>query len=270
MNIAVLIKQVPETDNLIIDEETGTVKRTGVETIVNPLDLYALEAALRIKEENGNSTVHVVSMGPPSAEKALREALSMGADTAALVSDKTFAGSDTFATSYILSEALKTSGHFDLILCGEKAVDGDTGQVGPELAAFLDIDVVSFVSDIEFKDGFYIFKRMTEYGIDVIKVSPPVSATVTKAIGEPRLPTLSGKKRARIERIQKLDAGQMHINPDDVGLNGSPTRVVKIKKPSLKRNPVIFSPSTEDEMHSTAEKLIDYLAERNLLQQEEI
>ncbi len=265
MDIAVLIKQVPETDNLTIDEETGTVKRTGISSIVNPLDLYALEASFRIKEQIPDSTVTVISMGPESAEKSLQEALSMGADNAVLLSDRAFAGSDTFATSYILSEALKSLFSFDLILCGEKATDGDTGQVGPELAALLDLDVVSFVSKIRIENNCLIFERITESGYELIQSGLPVVAAITKASGEPRLPTLEGKKRARRIKIRRIDLKDLSIDPDSIGLGGSPTRVVKIHKPSLKRDPYILMPKTDEELHQAAEQLIFFLENRGLI-----
>ena len=269
MNIAVLIKQVPETDNLIIDEKTGTVKRAGVDSIVNPLDLYALEASLRIKEKIQGSTVTVISMGPESAEKSLKEALSMGADKAVLLSDKAFAGSDTFATSYIISRSLKKLDNFDLILCGEKAVDGDTGQVGPEVAALLDMDIVSFVSGIKLENNYIIFERITESGFELIKAKKPVVAAITKAIGEPRLPTLAGKKRARITAVKRVNIEDLSLDSSYIGLNGSPTRVVKIHRPSLKRDPHIIFPKTENELHKAAQELIDFLEERGIIQQRE-
>lgn len=266
MNIIVLIKQVPETDNLAIDEETGTVIRDGVESIINPIDLYALEASFRLKEEIPDSSITVISMGPESAKKSLKEALSMGADRAVLLSDRQFAGSDTFATSYILGKAIASLDKFDLILCGEKATDGDTGQVGPEIAAQLILPIVSFVSDIEVRGKNLIFERITENSFESILANLPVVATITKAVGAPRLPTLTGKKRANMATIKCLGFANLDLDPLLIGLKGSPTRVVTIKKPSIKRISQTFTPKTEQEIEDAAEKLIEFLKEKEVLQ----
>ena len=266
MEIVVLIKQVPETDNLAIDEETGTVIRSGVESIVNPIDLYALEAAFQLKEKNKNTGITVITMGPESAERSLREAISMGADKAIILSDKHFAGSDTYATSIILSKAIQKLDSFDLILCGEKATDGDTGQVGPEVAAQLELPVVSFVSHIEIHDSSLLFERITESSFETIQAKFPVTATITKAVGEPRLPTLSGKKTAKTAIIQKLVFNDLKPDPDSIGIKGSPTRVVKISKPSIQRKSQILTPKTEKEIEDAAEQLINFLVEKELLQ----
>ncbi len=267
MNIAVLIKQVPETDNLVIDEETGTVKREGVESIVNPLDLYALESSLKVKETMPDTTITVLSMGPESAGRALREAIAMGADEAVLLTDRSFAGSDTYATSLILSTALKKIKKFDLVLCGEKAVDGDTGQVGSEIAAFMDMDIVSFVSRIWFADGDLYLERITENGTEVVRAELPVAAAVTKAVGEPRLPTLQGKKKARKADVVKYNLKSLGLDASRTGLKGSPTKVVKIMRPSIRRDPVILTPKTEYEIIDTAERLAEFLNEKRLIGQ---
>lgn len=148
MKIAVLLKQVPEIESLTLDEETGRVRRQGVDSVINPLDLYALEAALKTTETIENTTITALSMGPESAMMVLKEALAMGAHEAFLLSDRVFGGADTFATARVLSTALQKAGPFDLILCGEKATDGDTGQVGPEIAALLNIPAVTFAGAI--------------------------------------------------------------------------------------------------------------------------
>lgn len=147
MRIIVAIKQVPETSNVRMDPETGTMIRSGVETVVNPLDLYAIEAAIQLRDRHGGS-VTALSMGPPAAIKALKEAIAMGCDDAVLVSDRRFGGADTWATSYTLSRAIRKIGDFDLIVAGERATDGDTAQVGPGIAAWLDIPVATYVSSI--------------------------------------------------------------------------------------------------------------------------
>ena len=148
MNIVVCIKQVPDTTNVRIDPETNTLVRSGVQSIINPFDMYAIEEAVRLKEKFGG-LVTIITMGPPQAEEALREAISLGADEAVLISDRAFAGSDTWATSYTLSRAIGKIGKFDIIICGKQAIDGDTAQVGPGVAAFLDIPQITFVKKIE-------------------------------------------------------------------------------------------------------------------------
>ena len=148
MHIVVPIKQVPETNAVKMDEKTGTMIREGVEAIVNPLDLYAIETAVRLREQYEGDVV-AISMGPPKAEAALREAVAMGCDSAVLLSDKAFAGSDTWATSYVLAAAIRKLNNYDLVICGERATDGDTGQVGPGIASSLDLPVATYVGKIE-------------------------------------------------------------------------------------------------------------------------
>jgi len=192
MRIIVPIKQVPETSNVKMDEETGTMIREGVESIINPLDLYAIETAIRLKEQFYGE-VSVISMGPGKAIEAIKEAIAMGCDNGVLLSDRKFAGSDTWATSYVLSQSIKKIGNFDLILCGERATDGDTAQVGPGIASFLDLPLSTFTSEIIRleKDSIRI-KRLVEGGYELLKMKLPVILTVVKEISDPRLPTLKG------------------------------------------------------------------------------
>ncbi|MBU1912733.1 MAG: electron transfer flavoprotein subunit beta/FixA family protein, partial [Candidatus Omnitrophica bacterium] len=197
MNIIVCIKQVPDTTNIRIDPETNTLVRSGVQSIINPFDMYAIEEAVRLKEKFGG-LVTILTMGPPQAEEALREAISLGADEAVLVSDRAFAGSDTWATSYTLSRTIQKIAKFDLLICGKQAIDGDTAQVGPGIAAFLDIPQITFVKKIEdIKDSLIRAERMTEEGYDIVESPLPCLITVVKEINEPRLPSLKGKMRAK-------------------------------------------------------------------------
>ena len=192
MHIIVPIKQVPETSNVKMDPVTGTMIRDGVESIINPLDLYAIEAANLLRDEHGGK-VTVLSMGPPSAEKALKEAIAMGCDDAVLVTDRAFAGSDTWSTSYVLAKAIEKLGAYDLILCGERATDGDTGQVGPNIAAALDVSVATYVSDIEsidLDDRTAVVWRMTEYCYEKLQGSHQALFTEVKEVSYPRLPPL--------------------------------------------------------------------------------
>ncbi len=196
MNIVVCIKQVPDTAEVRINPETGTLIREGVPSIINPFDMHAIEAGLQIKEKAGGKVI-VLTMGPPQAETALREALSMGADEAVLLSDRAFAGSDTWATSFTLSKAIKKIGA-DIIICGKQAIDGDTAQVGPETAEFLNIPHISYVRKIEDVSGSSIkVQRMMDEGYDVVESSFPVLFTVVKELNEPRLPSLKGKMAAK-------------------------------------------------------------------------
>ncbi len=267
MRIIVAIKQVPETKSVKMDEKTGTVIREGVEAIVNPLDLYAIETAIELREtfsslvarrtghesrvtshgartcaartENaGTSEVIGISMGPPKAVTALREAIAMGFDSGVLVSDSAFAGSDTWATSYILAEAIKRIGDFSLVICGERATDGDTGQVGPGIASFLDLPVVSYVSKIELIGGLkptLRVNRLVEDGYEVLSCSLPCILTVVKEVSVPRLPTLRGKQRAKRTEIPVWGRDDLDVDLSKVGVNGSPTRVVKIFRPKVTR-----------------------------------
>ncbi|MDP2980775.1 MAG: electron transfer flavoprotein subunit beta/FixA family protein [Candidatus Omnitrophota bacterium] len=255
MNIIVCIKQVPDTTNVRIDPETNTLVRSGVQSIINPFDAYAIEEAVRLKEKFGG-LVTIVTMGPPQAEEALREAISLGADEAVLVSDRAFAGSDTWATSYTLSRAIQKIGKFDMIICGKQAIDGDTAQVGPGIAAFLDIPQITFVKKIEdIKDSLMRAERMTEEGYDIIESPLPCLITVVKEINEPRLPSLKGKMRAKKAEIKKLEAKDLDADPDLLGLKGSPTKVVKIFTPPPRKGGQIL----EGEVKDISGKLVDLL-----------
>jgi len=232
MNIIVCIKQVPETTEVRINPETNTLIREGVKSIINPFDMYAIEEAVRIKEKIGGKTT-VVTMGPPQAESALREALSMGIDEGILLSDRAFAGSDTWATSYTLAEAIKKIGGYDLIICGKQASDGDTAQVGPGISTHLDIPQATYVKKIEeIKDNSLRVERMTEEGFEIIQVPLPALLTVVKEINEPRIPSLRGMMRAKQAKIITWTQKELNLDSRKIGLSGSPTQVVKIFTPS--------------------------------------
>ncbi len=264
MRILVPIKQVPETSKVSMDPVSGTMIRDGLEAIVNPLDLYAIEAALALKAKCGGEVV-VVSMGPPKAMIALREAVSMGADAAVLLSDKAFAGSDTWATSYVLAAALKKLGAFDLIICGERATDGDTGQVGPAIAAWLDLPVVTYVSSIEPSDGCVRATRLVENGHEVLEADTPAVLTVVKEIGDPRLPTLAGKLRAKALEIPVWTASDLDVDRTRLGLAGSPTRVVKIFKPKVARQCEKLTAGDEASTAIAVQRLVQLLRQRELI-----
>lgn len=231
MNIIVCIKQVPNTTDVQIDHETGRLKREGVESVINPFDEYAIEEGVRLKERVGGKVI-VVTMGPPQAEAALREAISRGADEAVLVSDRAFGGADTLATSYALASAIKSIGGYGVIFCGKQATDGDTAQVGPGVAEMLDIPHVAYVKKIEdINDKSMKVERMMEDGYDVIETPVPALLTVVKEINTPRIPSLKGKMAAKKAVIKILSAAAVNADEKRIGLNGSPTQVMKIFTP---------------------------------------
>ncbi|HHV81131.1 TPA: electron transfer flavoprotein subunit beta/FixA family protein [bacterium] len=263
MNIYVLVKQVPATDKVKIDETTGTMKREEVEAVINPLDLYAIEGALRIREIYNDSHITAVSMGPSKAEEVLKEAISMGCDHGILLSDRAFAGADTWATSYTIASLIKKMGDFSLIITGEKATDGETGQVGPSLAGQLNLPIVTYVGSIvEVRDDYIVVEREIEYGTEVVRVKLPAVISVVKAIGEPRLPTLRGKIRARETRIDVYNLESLGLNREEVGLSGSPTRVVKVFYPRISREGKKVKTSTPDE---AVNSIIQFLEIRGIL-----
>ena len=235
MRIIVPIKQVPETSSVKMDPETGTMVREGLEAIVNPLDLYAIETANRLRAAHGGEVV-AISMGPAKAAKALREALAMGCDSAVLLSDRAFAGADTFSTSYVLARAIERLGAFDLIICGERATDGDTGQVGPGIASFLNLPLASYIGRIDrVEENSCRVHRLVENGHEILELDIPAVLTVVKEIAVPSLPTLRGKQRARSAEIPVWGAGEIQADASKLGLAGSPTRVVRIFRPQVAR-----------------------------------
>ncbi len=260
MRIAVCIKQVPDTTEVRMDPEKGTLVREGVESIVNPFDTYALEEGVRLKEAHGGEVV-AVTMGPPQAEAALRECVSVGADEAVLVSDRAFAGSDTWATSNTLAAALRKVG-FDLIICGKQAIDGDTAQVGPGMAVHLDLPQATYVRKVrEVTAGKIVVERLLEEGIEVMEVPLPAMITVVKEINEPRLPSLKGKMRAKKAEVRNIIAEELELPAEDLGLDGSPTRVMKIFAPPPREGGEVFEGEAED----TTDKVVAVLEKEGLV-----
>jgi len=257
MNIIVCIKQVPNTTDVRIDPVTNTLIRDGVESVINPFDAYAIEEGVRLKERFGGK-VTAITMGPPQAENALKEAISLGCDEGILVSDRKFAGSDTWATSYTLSMAIKKIGAFDIIICGKQASDGDTAQVGPGISTHLDIPQVTYVKKIEdIKDNKAKVERMMEEGYDVVETPLPCLFTVVKEINSPRLPSLKGMMRAKAAKITKWTADDIEADPGSIGLDGSPTRVVKIFTPAPRKGGEMLKGDTADIAREVAELLKD-------------
>lgn len=246
MNVVVCVKQVPDTTDVRIDPETHTLVREGVPSIVNPFDMFALEEGLRIKERLGGK-VTALSMGPPQAKEALKEAIAMGIDEAVLISDRAFAGADTLATSYTLSLGIRRIGAYDLILCGRQAIDGDTAQVGPGIAEGLDIPQVTLVKKIEeIREGYARVEKMTEEGFEVVETPLPALLTVVKEINEPRLPTLRGQMRAKAFNIPVWTAADLQADPARIGLDGSPTWVVKVFTPEPRGAGVVLEGEPEE------------------------
>jgi len=255
MNIVVCLKQVPGITKVEIDPQTNTLVREGIENIVNPFDTYALEEGVRLKERYGGK-VTAISMGPPQAEEMLREAISVGADEAILLSDGTFAGADTLATSYTLARAMDRLEQFDLIICGRQTIDGDTGQVGPELAEMLGIPFVAYVSQIEeiSSEGMRV-RRMVEDGHEVIEAPLPAVISVVKEINVPRLPSLRGFARAKSVVIPVWTAQEVGVDKNMIGLSGSATRVIKVFFPQRVHHGEIFQGELESQVGSLINKL---------------
>jgi electron transfer flavoprotein beta subunit len=259
MNIIVCIKQVPDAKDVRLDPVTNTLAREGVESIMNPYDQHALEEAVRLKESLGGEVV-VVTMGPPQAEEMLRQAISCGADSGVLVSDRSFAGADTWATAYTLENALKKIGNFDLILSGKQAIDGDTAQVGPGLATRLGIPYLTCVQKVrEATDTGLIVERMMDDGYDVVAVDYPALLTVVKDINDPRVPSLKGKMKAKKAEIVKLSAADIGADPACIGLPGSPTKVVNVFPPAARSKRSLLTGTLDEQLDQLVEKLIPYL-----------
>ncbi len=257
MHIVVCIKQVPNTADVKIDPKTHTLIREGVECIINPFDMYAIEEAVRIREKHGGK-VTALTMGPPQAETALREAISLGVNEGVLVSDRAFAGSDTWATSYVLAMAIRKIGDADLIICGKQASDGDTAQVGPGIAAHLDLPQITYVRKIEELDDEHIVaERLLEDGFESVKSPLPCLLTVVKEINEPRLPSLKGKLAARKAVFTHWKAADMNCDADKIGLDGSPTKVMRIFTPPPREGGQMLTGEPEEVVRQLVEKLKD-------------
>ncbi len=262
MKIIICIKQVPNPEQAKMDEKSGTVVREGVELMVNPFDLYAVEEGLRLKEKMGGEVI-AISMGPPQAETALREVIGMGVDRGILLTSRDFAGADTWATSYTLSKACEKIKDYDLIICGKQAIDGDTAQVGPGVAAQLGIPQITFVRKIdEINEKNIKAERLVEGGYEVISSPLPLLITVVKEINEPRLPTLKGRLNAKKAEIAHWGPEDIQADKDKIGINGSPTIVDEIFTPDLSKEGKIFS---IDQIEEAAEEIIKKQKEMGLI-----
>lgn len=262
MEIVVCIKQVPETFDLEWDPKRGTLLRDGDSGLLNPNDKNALEAALRLKEEHGG-TITALSMGPPHAEEALREALSMGIDRAILLCDRAFAGADTWATSYTLSLALKKLAPFDLVLCGKESADGMTGHIGPQLGEFLNLPQLTCATRIDFEGRFVTIEQNLEDGYRVLKSPLPVLITVETGMNQPRIPSMDLILESyQSKKVLCWGSGDLDGLGGRCGLEGSPTRSKRIYTGQIQRGKVQLLGGQPEE---TAKKFVQILEEKNLI-----
>jgi electron transfer flavoprotein beta subunit len=261
VNIVVCIKQVPNTNEVKLDPKTGTLIREGVPSIINPDDKAGLEAALRLKDAQG-AHVTVLSMGPPQADAALREALAMGADEAVLVTDRAFGGADTWATAHTIAAALKKL-PFDLIITGRQAIDGDTAQVGPQIAENLNIPNISYAEEIKVEGEYVTVKRQFEDRYHIVKTKMPCLITALSELNEPRYMTPGGIFDAyREKEVKIITRKDLDVEDGDIGLKGSPTRVVQTFTKSPKAAGTLVTNLNSQE---AAEYMLDKLREKFII-----
>lgn len=262
MNIVVCLKQVPASTQVKVDPVKNTIIREGIKNVINPYDTFALEEGIRLKECYGGK-VTALSMGPPQAEEILREAIAVGADQAYLLSDRSFAGADTLATSYTLSLAITQEiKECDLVICGKQSIDGDTGQVSPQLAQTLGFSFLSYVNKIEeITAGKMRVQRILEEGHEIVETALPAVISVVKGINVPRLPSLRGIMRAKTAVIPILTAQHLAAAPDMIGLPGSATKVVRIFSPEK----VCRGEKLTGELESQVDYLINKLRESGVI-----
>lgn len=262
MKVIVCMKQVPDTNEVGIDPVKGTLIREGVPSIINPDDKNAIEEAVRIKESMEDVQVTIITMGPPQAEAALREALAMGADEAILLSDREFAGSDTWATSAILAAAINKIGDYDIIFCGGQSIDGATAQVGPKIAEHLRLPQVTYVSNVKINGNEVITHRVVEDGYYVVKSPMPVLLTAIKDLNNPRYPSIKGIYKAyREKKIKIWNVDDIIVDREHIGLKGSPTNIKSSFTPSVQLKGEILSGTTKEVIN----KLIVNLREKQVI-----
>lgn len=258
MNILVCIKQVPGTTKVEVDEKTGVLKRDGVDSKMNPYDLYAIETALKIRETIGGK-ISTITMGPPQAGEVIKEAYMMGADEGALVSDRKFAGADVLATSYTLSQAVRKLGKFELIICGKQTTDGDTAQVGPEMAEYLGIPhIANVIKIVEVKEESIIVEMDMPNTIELAEIKYPCLLTVEKNIFQPRLPSYKKKVETKDREIKIISLKDFEDQDETkYGLNGSPTQVERIFPPKANNDREMWKGSSEELVDKLSHKLRD-------------
>ena len=267
MEILVCVKQVPDTAEVKIDPEKHTVIRAGVPNIFNPFDQNALEAALQLKDSQG-ARVTLLSMGPPQAEDVLREGLAMGADDAYLLTDRKVGGSDTLATGYCLAQAVKKVAElqgieqFDVVLCGKQAIDGDTAQVGPQIATELGIPQITYAAEINVDGTTVRVKQQNEEGYIVTEAQFPVLITAVKELNEPRFPTIRGTMKAKKSEIPHLSADDIKVDETKIGLKGSPTMVRKIFTPPQRTQGLVIK---EEDPNAAVSVLMEKLTAQKII-----
>ncbi|MDP3305162.1 MAG: electron transfer flavoprotein subunit beta/FixA family protein [Erysipelotrichaceae bacterium] len=262
MKIVVCIKQVPASNDAKIDPETKRIIRDAVKSILNPFDNYALEEGVGLREKFGGEVI-ALTMGPPAAEAVIKEAIALGVDSGILLSDRAFGGSDTWATSYALAKAIEKIGNVDLVICGKQAIDGDTAQVGPGIAAHLNWQQATYLMEIKRKDEKVILaKRLHESGYDICEMTLPAVVTVVKGINTPRVPTLKGRLTSLNAEIPVWKPSDIDANVDQLGLNGSPTRVVRTDPPAPRLSSTI---KIEGSAQHCAKELVRQLRLRSIV-----
>ena len=267
MEILVCVKQVPDTAEVKIDPEKHTVIRAGVPNIFNPFDQNALEAALQLKDSQG-ARVTLLSMGPPQAEDVLREGLAMGADDAYLLTDRKVGGSDTLATGYCLAQAVKKVAElqgieqFDVVLCGKQAIDGNTAQVGPQIATELGIPQITYAAEINVDGTTVRVKQQNEEGYIVTEAQFPVLITAVKELNEPRFPTIRGTMKAKKREIPHLSADDIKVDETKIGLKGSPTMVRKIFTPPQRTQGLVIK---EEDPNAAVSVLMEKLTAQKII-----
>jgi len=262
MKTVVCVKQVPEITEVRIDPVTHTLVREGVPSILNPFDEFAVEEALRIREKHGGE-VTVVTMGPPQARDVLLRCLAMGADRAILLTDRAFAGADTWATAYTLYLAIKQL-EYDIVFCGKQAIDGDTAQVGPMLAENLGIAQISFVKKVEIDANArkIVAHRETEDGHEVVECRLPVLLTAIKGLNEPRIPSLMGIMSASKKELKTVTAADLGASSEQIGLKGSYTEVVQVFAPEPRQKGVVV---TEADPEKAAQRILEFLQSQTII-----
>lgn len=261
MKTIVTIKQVPDTNEVRLDPRTGTLIREGVPSIINPEDKNAIESALCLREQVGGEVV-AISMGPPQADDALREALAMGVDRAILLTDRAFAGADTWATATTLALAVNKLAPFDLVLCGRQAIDGDTAQVGPQMAEYLNVPQITYVREFSVSDGRVQATRTLEDGHEVLEAALPALLTITKDANKPRYPTAPGIFKAyRAQEVERWGVAELGADPEGLGLKGSPTQVKRSFSPPPKDPGEIIKAAPAE----AAKQLISRMKQKNII-----
>ena len=267
MEILVCVKQVPDTAEVKIDPDKHTVIRAGVPNIFNPFDQNALEAALQLKDSQG-ARVTLLSLGPPQAEEVLREGLAMGADDAYLLTDRKVGGSDTLATGYCLAQAVRKVAElqgieqFDIVLCGKQAIDGDTAQVGPQIATELGIPQITYAAEINVDGTTVRVKQQNEEGYIVTEAQFPVLITAVKELNEPRFPTIRGTMKAKKREIPHLSADDIKVDETKIGLKGSPTMVRKIFTPPQRTQGLVIK---EEDPNAAVSVLMEKLTAQKII-----